>query len=159
MDFVYGQYLSDYVLADRGDSHCPDNETNTHHTMKKTLASTAALLLLTAGTYAGELYTSTQEGVWQNKGTYFNTPMSFGDERGRNEGRVQNRGLTESHLVPAGQAARRGGGGYVATPPPMFSGAGTAGHANRPINRWWRDLSPEVLARYRAFHGKGKGRP
>ncbi len=125
--------------------------------MKTTLASIAALLLLTAGTYAGELYTTTNEGVWQSKGTYYNTPMSFGDENGRANGKVQNRGLTVSHLTPPRQAAARGG--YGATPPPMFSGAGTAGHANRPINRWWRDLSPEVLARYRAFHGKGNGRP
>ncbi|MES2597539.1 MAG: hypothetical protein V4662_19480 [Verrucomicrobiota bacterium] len=127
--------------------------------MKTTLASISTLLLLAAGTYAGELYTSTQEGVWQNKGTYFNTPMSYGDEKGHAEGRVQNRGLTVSHLVPASQASRRGGGGYVPTPPPMFSGAGTADHANRPINRWWKSLSPSALARFRALDDKGKVRP
>ncbi len=96
--------------------------------MKKTLASIAALLLLTAGTYAGEIYTSTQEGVWQSKGTYWYCPLSFCDEKGRANGCVQNRGLTQSHLVPAqyAAAAARREGWYVATPKPRFSGAGTA---------------------------------
>jgi len=81
--------------------------------MKHTLTSLAALLVLTITAAAGD-------GRWA-------TPVDINAAAKRERGDVCYRGVTQWNIAPAHRAAAatRHSGGFVATPPPRHSGAGT----------------------------------
>lgn len=81
--------------------------------MKHTLTTLAALLAITVTAAAGD-------GRWA-------TPLDIHADAKRERGDVCYRGVTHWHITPASRAAAatRRSPGYVATPRPWFSGAGT----------------------------------
>ena len=95
--------------------------------MKHTLTTLAALLVLTAAAQSGETYygggaSAPTSQAWRHY------PLDINRDGRRARGDVCYRGLTHWNLPPAHSAAAvaRRSPGFIPTPAPLFSGAGTA---------------------------------
>ena len=95
--------------------------------MKHTFAILAALLTFTAAAQSGDSYYSGGNPTIQTSHAWRWYPLDINREGRRARGDVCYRGLTEWNLPPARQAAAiaRRSPGFIPTPPPLFSGAGT----------------------------------
>lgn len=110
-----------------GVASCPSLTKKTHPNMKNLLATLAALLAFTAAAYSGDSNYSGGGTTAQSGGGIWWYPLDCDREGRRERGDVRYRGVTEWNLVPAQHAAAvaRRSPGFIPTPAPLFSGAGT----------------------------------